>query len=185
MSPAAGHLEDGAGDVARQRRRGTGRPWRPPPALRRAPCGTSASLAAKIAGFIASGHRGADQAGLDGVDADAGGSEFLGGGLGEPDRGRPWPRCSWSGRGCRPCRRCEDMLTIDAAALLAHDRGGAHRVPSQAPFRWTSRTASKSARVILRMVASRVMPALLTMTSIRAEARRRSGRRGRRPRPRR
>lgn len=41
----------------------------------------------------------------------------------------------------------------------------AARVPSQAPLRWTSTTASKSASDILRRVASRVMPALLTITS--------------------
>src|SRR6478672_788169 len=39
------------------------------------------------------------------------------------------------------------------------------RVPFQQPRRWTSITSSNCSSVILRMVASRVMPALLTMMS--------------------
>ena len=41
----------------------------------------------------------------------------------------------------------------------------ASRVPFQVPFRWTAMTWSNWSSVILRIVASRVMPALLTMTS--------------------
>ena len=58
----------------------------------------------------------------------------------------------------------DEMLTI-APRLFSRMIAAALRVPFQVPFRCTAMTWSNCSSVILRMVASRVMPALFTMMS--------------------
>ena len=58
----------------------------------------------------------------------------------------------------------DDMFTM-APRLFSRMMAAASRVPFQVPFRCTSMTWSNCSSVILRIVASRVIPALLTMMS--------------------
>ena len=58
----------------------------------------------------------------------------------------------------------DDMFTI-APLLFSRITAAAARRPFQVPFRCTAITWSNWSSVILRIVASRVMPALLTMMS--------------------
>jgi recombination DNA repair RAD52 pathway protein len=56
------------------------------------------------------------------------------------------------------------MFTI-APDFCSRIRAAASRVPFQVPLRWTWITRSKSSSDMVRIVASRVIPALLTKTS--------------------
>ncbi len=58
----------------------------------------------------------------------------------------------------------DDMFTI-APRLFSRMIAAAALVPFQVPFRWTAITSSNCSSVILRIVASRVIPALFTMMS--------------------
>src|SRR5699024_7647714 len=107
-------------------------------------------------------HRGVDEAGLDGIDADVLERDLLGHGLRHADD---------AGLRRRVVRLAEvadlaaDRGHVDdrtAAVLLAHEAGGDLQ---HVPRRWTEMTSSNCCSVIFRMVASRVMPALLTQMS--------------------